>query len=481
MIYADEKRKLLQGVVNHGIPEKDFVKYGLATVAVPEFLLTRWKERFYGVNPMVKYPTEPRLVNHYSIGADPEFGFVTATGTYTHAANLNLNTLSAFGCDLCGRQAELRAAPSKFVLEVVASMVDELRWLSLSRPITRKYKWISNGFIGGDGFGGHIHFGRKQPGIKSAIKSLDWLTWKLSQVGVLNGFEQRRAGTHYGRERDYRVQPYGYEYRGISTWLCNPFIAHLTLTLAKLCILHDLTKAQDDINKMNIFSILSMFQNEDDDARIALQGLKLRKDIAMGSDDDMKKHWGIYTGTNSNPNAFYPPIIQPSRTTKHELFLYLTKGLPLKETVPEVTWNPSVLQKDEFPVEIQQHVAGLSEIAQGLLSKYVPVELHSSGGPATLFTLPARYRITPESINKQMAKLKLPRAAFRLGTENKLVADITRRIANNFVVDLEVVNLYKKLLTSGAFPIAGYQNYNQLQGLVLPKAKEDNRVIGKIL
>ena len=484
MIYADEKRKLFEGVVNHNIQERNFIGYAQANVAVPEPLLKRWKERFYTLNPIDKYPVEPRLINHYSVGADPEFGFISPTGEYTHAGNLGLTTLSAFGCDLSGRQAELRAAPSKFVLEVVASMADALRWLSLARPVTRKYKWLSNGYIGGDGCGGHIHFGRKQPGIKGVIKSLDWLTWKLNQAGVLNGAEQRRIGTRYGREKDYRAQPYGYEYRGISTWLCNPFIAHLILTLAKLSILHDLTKAGDNITKMDIFALLSAYQNVDDDARIALQALLLRKRVAIGSDDDMKKHWGIYTGTNSNSNAFYPPIIPASNMTKHELFLYLTKGTPMKETIPAVTWNPNALQKDEFVMDIQPHTAGLSEIAQGLISKFAPVSIMSSGSGQTIVHLPKQLLGTANAIRAEIKKLgfPLPNVLPNNGREeNRVSLHVSRAISNNFIVDLEVAEKYKKFLTSGVLPIVKYEDYERLHTLTLPKVVETSRVIGRVL
>ena len=484
MIYADEKRKLFEGVVNHNIQEKNFIGYAQANVAVPEPLLKRWKEQFYTLNPIDKYPVEPRLVNHYSIGADPEFGFINNAGEYTYAGNLGLTTLSAFGCDLSGRQAEIRAAPSKFVLEVVASMADALRWLSLAKPVTQKYKWLSNGYIGGDGCGGHIHFGRKRPGIKGVIKSLDWLTWKLQEAGVLNGAKERRTGTRYGREKDYRAQPYGYEYRGISTWLCNPFIAHLTLTLAKLSILHDLTKAADNITKMDIFSLLYAYQNVDDDARIALQALLLRKRVAMGSDDDMKKHWGIYTGTNSNSNAFYPPIIPASNPTKQELFLYLTKGTPMKQTVPVVTWNPNALQKDEFVVDIQPHTSGLSEIAQGLISKFAPVYIMLSGSGQTVVKLPKRLLGSSNAIRAEIKKLGFPLPKVLPNNnqeENRVDIFVSRAISNNFIVDLKVVEEYKKFLTSGVLPIVKYGDYEQLSQLTLPKVIENVKVIGRII
>lgn len=478
MMYAEEKRKLFRGIVNNNISEKDFISYAKEHIAAPDALIKKWKERYYSGIPIERYPTEPRLVNHFSVGADPEFGFLDKQ-QYTHASGLGLDTLCAFGCDLSGRQAELRAAPSKFVLEVVASVADELRWLSLAKPATRKCHWISNGFIEGDGFGGHIHFGRKQPSIKAAIKSLDWLSWRLNTAGVLNGAENRRTATRYGRERDYRMQPYGYEYRGMSTWLCNPFIAHLTLTLAKLSILHDLTKAGDKIRELNLANLLAAYQNEDDDARIALQALRLRKCVATGSDDDMKKHWGIYTGTAVNPNSFYPPIIEPSNATKREVFDYLVKGTPMKATIPEATWQPVTLQKDESPLIIQSHVAGLSEVAQGLISKHVTISLRSGVDNNTVFRAPKQFH---SLFKEQMKKLELlPNPVCFLSQKDVITIELSRRLSNNFVVDLEVANAYKKVLLSGALPVVEYQNYDKLKTIGLPEVVKNPKIIGRIL
>src|ERR1700720_2065598 len=240
MEYQDEKRRLFESLVLHG-KERGEVLQG--DCPVPAYLAAKWIRNFYDPPDQVRLSPTPRLFNRFSVGADPELAFFDIAKKYVHSENLGMDTLAACGSDMSGRQAELRAKPSRFVLDVVASMQEALRWMGATYP-TNTLTWLATPYVQceghHDGCGGHVHLGRKRSGVTQEIKKLDMTNQLLLAASVLDqeGNTLRCDRTKYGRYDDYRIQNYGYEYRTFSTWISDPLTAYLVITVAKLMVLH---------------------------------------------------------------------------------------------------------------------------------------------------------------------------------------------------------------------------------------------------
>src|SRR5271155_3396399 len=147
MEFQDEKRRLYHLAVEQGLDaHHDFS----ACTAAPVHYVEKWVKRFFSAPEKMEFPREPKLVNHFALGADPEFAFINnATGRYCHAQDLGMITTLPFGCDMAGRQAELRAHSSRFALEVVASMVDALRWIPQFYNVD-ELLWVAAPYVGND-------------------------------------------------------------------------------------------------------------------------------------------------------------------------------------------------------------------------------------------------------------------------------------------------------------------------------------------
>lgn len=482
MLFADEKNRLLELVINHRIKRGEFVTFAQEQgIAAPKDLLRRWCDRFYDTDSSFVYSSEPRLVNHFCIGADPEFAFAARTPNpelrYKHASGFGMTTVEAFGCDMTGRQAELRAFPSRSVLEVVASILDTLRHMTIAYPATLHVDWLAPAIIQQDGCGGHVHVGRKRPDVKQVLASLDKLTDLLIRAGVVDkeGSSLRKASTKYGKNSDFRVQPHGFEYRTMPTWLDGPWSAFLTLTLSKLCIFHKLNETMSpDIHtqtasKQTIENLLRTYSSIDDDARIALIGLNNFGLPKYGS-EDFKVRWGIPAPTKAvKPNDpdfsiisrakfYYPPVISPSQDTCKELFNYFVHNKPIPNRDPKPNWAPYKLEENVFKINYEAHRPGLPEISMGLLSKGLNVHIQGAapGIRNVAITHPEALHIDVIALREycQRVGLGIP----KLSSESSikyLAIYIPGNIALDYVVDKDMVSAYRNLIVkSGLFPIA---------------------------
>ena len=63
-------------------------------------------------------PAVPRLLNHFKLGADPEFAFLNE-GKQHSAHDFGLRAGLCFGADNNGRLVELRPRASRYAVEVV--------------------------------------------------------------------------------------------------------------------------------------------------------------------------------------------------------------------------------------------------------------------------------------------------------------------------------------------------------------------------
>ncbi len=320
---------------------------------VPPYLVKKWMKKFFAVPEAIEFPTAPRLVNHFSLGADPEFAFVDKNQRYIHAEKLGMNTLLPFGCDMAGRQAELRAYSSRFVLEVVASLVDTLRWIP-SFYATNSLQWLAPAFINRDGCGGHVHFGRKRPTRDAEIDILNSITNLLTKMGVfdIQGTKDRTDLTNFGKLGDFRFQSHGYEYRTFPTWLSSPWVAYLTLVISKLA-LHFGTPITyvNGKEKIQLINLLRLYRYLDDDAAIALKAWSLWGTPQYNA-MCFKTRWGVYDGpvysalNKKNIQEYYfPSSLKPEEATIRELLYLFLTGTPLKLRDPQPTWEPFQLKK----------------------------------------------------------------------------------------------------------------------------------------
>jgi hypothetical protein len=333
------------------------------------------------------YPRTPRLVNRFSLGTDPEFSFHTNEGAYIHAEDCGLTTLHAFGCDMSGRQAEIRAYPSKFALEVVASIVDSLRWMACAHgQRVLPLKWVAMGYNGKDGCGGHIHFGRRRPNRDREVETLDGVTKTLLDLKVLDplSFHSRqRDGHNFGQYGDIRLQSHGFEYRTLSTGLASPWLTYFVLVINKLVLYKsDLWRPPEWLAQEYIINLLKEFQYVDDDAAIALRAVQVHG-LPKEDGKDIKSCWGIDTaaksvlGSKECSTRFFPSATRPEELTRLELFEHLTKGTPLPKRVPVPTWEPIEIPKDFFTIKVKTHTLGhLPDIGKDLISYKAEVSLN---------------------------------------------------------------------------------------------------------
>ncbi len=350
--FSEIKKDFRRLLVDRGI---DSVAHEqVAAMPVPPELLQHWMTRFYQLPELSQLGG--RLVNHFKVGADPEFIFLTIREmARKDAQSFGLAAGVAFGADNCGRIAELRPHPARSTLAVVASIQSTLKWLAVHKPQTMNYIWRCGAFVEGDALGGHIHFGRMQPGsLLRESAALDALMYWLTRVGVYDNEEgrQRIKGGHYGRLNDRRSQKYGYEYRTPPSWLDSPWMAFFYLTLAKLMV-HNPSLIQPLSKEMEgwpssafanrITALLAYYKGLDDDAAIAYYLLRTQG-LPRRNTGDFRAHWGIVPGLeNAVKFEVIPDTIPPHPEEIAELRTALVAGRPPGIVSLEPTWSPSRL------------------------------------------------------------------------------------------------------------------------------------------
>lgn len=280
-----------------------------------------------------------RYVNHFTLGADPEFIFVTSTGRTCNAADSGLGMGTFVGCDANNRLAEIRPAPNRSSLAVTASILTELRAfgaMSNKWPIW-KAQWLAFPYVN-EGIGGHIQFGRLQKTARGKIDTpaLDSLTKWLEQHGIFNAAatdwrkNDRNRGT-YGQYGDLRLQSFGYEYRTMPSWLESPWLTFFVLTLAKLLV-HDGKAKLQYLDSAK--HLLSYYAPLDDDAALALYVLQ-RRGLPTQSMIDLRYGWGLFNeasanlGTVGTNQIVIPASIAPTVEEQEELFSHFLTNTPL--------------------------------------------------------------------------------------------------------------------------------------------------------
>lgn len=347
--FSEIKKDFRRLLVDKGIdsPSHEII----AGLPVPPPLLQQWMTRFYQLPDLSLLGG--RLINHFKIGADPEFVFLSiAELARRDASQFGLAAGVAFGADNCGRIAELRPHPSRSALAVVASLQSTLKWLAIHKPQTMQYIWRCGAFVEGDGLGGHIHFGRLQAGSQvRESAALDTVMYWLTRIGVYDNEEgrQRIKGGHYGRLADRRKQKHGYEYRTPPSWLDSPWMAFFYLTLAKLAVhnpslIQPLSKEMEgwpaSAFQRRVAALLAYYKGLDDDAAIAYHILRTQG-LPQRVAGDFRPHWGINPGLegavkfNVIPDTI-PPHPQEVAEIREALLAHRPPGIVSLEP----TWHP---------------------------------------------------------------------------------------------------------------------------------------------
>lgn len=354
---------------------REIVLRGAATIesaptyikeAVPDRILTNWLTKFYRAPRPSSLPMHPRLMNHFCLGADPEFVFFNPKTGLVNAETFNLKAGLCIGADNNGRLVELRPQPSRFALEVLASMLAELRWLALMYPETITCNWKAGAWSGHDGLGGHVHLGRKLLKTRDLeVQALDRITWLLYRAGVFDAGEvrTRQSGGQYGLFGQIRPQAHGYEYRTFPSWLQNPWLAYLCLVVSKIVVFNPFALNGWDSKQFSaaearkrIRNLLAQYKAMDDDALFAYLGLDVWG-LPNGTEapKDFKPFWGItgYVKELGMKQPFkmpslLPPYIKASQRDVSDLFFHITQGRPLGNYYPEAPEWPLVNAPEGF-------------------------------------------------------------------------------------------------------------------------------------
>lgn len=171
-------------------------------------------------------PTNNRPI---TIGADPEFAFSKDGSPVRAGAILRGGTAAQFGTDGASNTAELRPDPA----DTASGLVENIRKVIAAEvrrhPDLLGYDWNAVPSFNRQPLGGHIHFGF--PPNPEFTKMLDTLlAYPYAMMESSAGARSRKE--YYGRLSDVRAQPWGMEYRSLSTWLVNEERAHAVLATA---------------------------------------------------------------------------------------------------------------------------------------------------------------------------------------------------------------------------------------------------------
>jgi len=519
MNYQTEKRKLIEGVVNDKITQDRFISYAhmMCGEGIPRELLEKWKKRYYA-DLKLEYPQTPRLINKFSLGADPEYIFASRDGNYLSGSDFGLNVFEAFGCDVGGRQGELRAHPSRFVLDVVASLVDTLRWQMAVIDNLGQARWLAPAYFKSDGCGGHVHFGTRRKVGEKVWHSLDSAVMFLEKLNITDakGNIQRISASHYGKPTDYRVQPHGYEYRTMPSWLSSPKAAYLSLVLSKLCMYHPMdhcavSVASNQKNWLAVKNLLRAYQNVDDDARICLSCIELFGINEYPGEEDIKRVWGVppwevrpillkeepFVGLLKNSvsgpkfidkNSLYiPSTIPPEETTKRELFDFMMKNTPLPRRFPkEPTWGPLTMPKDMYRYSGRAY--GMTDILQNVLIWKYGLNCAHIGTQA--ISIKGPFPDDPHFWDIWRARFESRHIAFRtysaLSNGKSFFIELPTSVCRANPVRTDVMLVKDFLLNSGLFPMFPAREYKSFDSLAYEsrlklQKKIEPKLVGKVI
>lgn len=461
MDFAELKQAFLNKIVVGGYQTVEEIPADI-THGIPTHLVSKWMRQLVEAPAITAIPQTPMCLNRFTIGADPEFSFRDIGGNLVNAMKCGLQTGLAFGMDMNGRLVELRPVPSKFVLDVVASISVELKWLGAMVPNSLQYFWMSSPYDGADGVGGHVHFARirAQKDRMEDISCLSHVNSILLKLGILNKQlnDFRVANTKYGRGNDIRPQKYGYEYRAFPTWLDSPWLTYFVLVMSKLALynprmIHAIANLKNQrTQERALINLVGLYKNQDDDAWITFQALK-KWGLPKQGGIDFRINWGITFPPlpQSNRMKYFPTMIEPTEVDKQEVFDFLVNGIPITPRLPFKTWEPQ---------EIPNHYIWMMET----IETYHKIGMGEIGSGLVFHDKCAITLLAGENNSLQINYNKYPCLE---GMKKLAELDSKLRVVTRYVADENMISIYlpqslrsydtipevKKILTSGLFPI----------------------------
>lgn len=179
-----------------------------------------------------------------TIGADPEFAFVDQNGRLKRPDSIirSSNNDAQFGIDGAGRVAELRPRHGNTPRELVTEIKRVMQGGLEQYPAGANLRWKAGGVAEEEPMGGHIHLGHGQLCDRLVAANVGDALNRIVAPLVLMAEDReeavlRRIGSSYGQlvgENCWREQPWGIEYRVLSSWLTSPDDALSVLTATYL-------------------------------------------------------------------------------------------------------------------------------------------------------------------------------------------------------------------------------------------------------
>ena len=261
----------------------------------------------------------------FTIGADPEFACLNPRGGMVTANDfVSEDEDNEFGCDGNGVTFEIRPSPSKDPIQLVNNIHDVFVRQTIKDPQFLKFRWVAGTWHAGYPFGGHIHFGIPNRLIKhqDAVSYLDHYVGVVSLLMEIKRHGIKRRNDSYGHMGGMRNQPWGFEYRAMSSWISSPYVAAAMLCLSKTVMYEVLNNSKFQWHK---FAVNTDFTKMDQ-RRVLEQFPKIWSDIT-------KMH--LY--------QLYKPYI--------DLIYFLVKN--------KLTWLPSSGMKESWGlVDMQPCISG---------------------------------------------------------------------------------------------------------------------------
>lgn len=148
-----------------------------------------------------------------------------------------IGTSGRFGLDGSPRISEMRPAESENIIELVTNIYTAFKYVD--DLFTENRVTLHAGhYKSGQSIGCHVHFGIGEDNIgrrNAIVPYLDHFLDKIVSNKTDNMEEKRlRLNSGYGELSAVRSKPYGFEYRTPGSFIHNPQLSMVYLTLAKL-------------------------------------------------------------------------------------------------------------------------------------------------------------------------------------------------------------------------------------------------------
>jgi len=226
-------------------------------------------------------------------GCDPELVLESRIGRSVYAGNY-LDFVDDFGTDGDSHIAEIRPGISDNPVELVG----KIRKVMLSKNDIKHLIWRAGHYVDGHPIGGHIHISYRE-NVNMLVNNLDAVVMALSDVFDDKNQVERRKRTGYGGNGLYHTKEYGLEYRSPGSWLINPALSLVYLTLSKLVTLMTIkgfTFSVEERRKGPKKLLLNFYRSFDsipEDCKKGLEVLNNMIDKKINWLADIKGNWRI--------------------------------------------------------------------------------------------------------------------------------------------------------------------------------------------